>query len=140
MNNNIKKLLVLTAAGLLMVACNKGGDNNQGGETSSGGTSSGQQSGSSQDNGEISSSLQLGKITKAGKEVTGEYQLTADITYDSFYGEEYEATVFSGTLNGNGHTITILSESLCDTGLFYKIGASGVVKNLKIKGVISAST
>ena len=144
MNNNIKKLLVLTAAGLLLVACGGSSSGTQSNSSGGGGSSQGGGGGGegSQpiDNGDIANALQLTKITNAGKEVTGEYQLTNDIVYDSFYGDGYESTIFSGTLNGNGHTITILSESLCDTGIFFKIGAAGVVKNLKIKGVISAST
>ena len=140
MNNNIKKLLVLTAAGLLLVACSNSNSANQSEQQSSGGGGQSQGGGGSEESGEIGNALQLTKITNAGKEVTGDYQLTADITYDSFYGDEYASTIFSGTLDGQGHTITILSESLCDTGLFYKIGAGGVIKNLKIKGVIVAST
>lgn len=139
MNNKLSKLLVLSAATLLLVGCTgNSNNNNSSGQQESSGQ---QQSSGSQDEGThvISSALDLTKITNAGKEVTGDYVLNADITYDSFYGEQYEATIFSGNLQGNGHTITILSESLCDTGIFYKIGANGVVNNLKIKGVIVAS-
>lgn len=142
MNNKNYKLLALSAIALLLSACNGGGGGSQGGESSQGGGSS--QSSQSGGGGEevnhyIANALDLMKITNAGKEVTGEYELTADITYDSFYGEEYATTIFSGKLEGNGHTITILSESLCDTGIFYKIGENGSVNNLKIKGVIVAA-
>lgn len=136
MNNKISKLLVLSAVGWLLIGCN--GNNNQtpGSDGSSGQGGGG---GSSGNDGEIATALDLLKITKAGKEVTGEFTLTKDITYDSFYGEEYENTIFSGKLEGNGHTITILSESLCDTGIFYKIGQNGEINNLKIRGVIVAA-
>ena len=94
MNNNIKKLLVLTAAGLLLVACSNSKSANQSEQQSSGGGGQSQGGGGSEESGEIGNALQLTKITNAGKEVTGDYQLTADITYDSFYGDEYASTIF----------------------------------------------
>ena len=142
MNKKNYKLLALSAVALLLSACNGGGGGQSEGQQSGGSNSQGGGSGGSQGgetNGNIGSALDLLKITNAGKEVTGEYQLTADITYDSFYSDEYAATIFSGKLEGNGHTITILSESLCDTGIFYRIGENGEVNNLKIKGVIVAA-
>ena len=91
MNNNIKKLLVLTAAGLLLVACGGSSSGTQSNSSGGGGSSQGGGGGGegSQpiDNGDIANALQLTKITNAGKEVTGEYQLTNDIVYDSFYGD-----------------------------------------------------
>lgn len=50
----------------------------------------------------------------AAMEPGGNYQLTADITVTAPYAED-----FSGTFDGNGHTVTLnITDSTADVGLF----------------------
>lgn len=47
---------------------------------------------------------------------------------------------FSGTFNGNGHTITLrIAASGADAGLFHTLGAGAVVRDLKLAGTITSS-
>ena len=47
---------------------------------------------------------------------------------------------FSGTFNGNGHTITLrIVASGADAGLFHTLGAGAVVRDLKLAGTITSS-
>ena len=47
---------------------------------------------------------------------------------------------FSGTFNGNGHTITLrIAASGADAGLFHTLGAGAVVRELKLAGTITSS-
>lgn len=71
---------------------------------------------------EISSQAQLAEMTDGGS-----YILTADIVLS-----EWQAISFSGSLDGNGHTITLSGTPLFDT-------LSGTVKNLLLDGSVSDS-
>lgn len=70
----------------------------------------------------------------AEMEPGGNYQLTADITVTAPYAKD-----FTGTFDGNGHTVTLALEN--ETGecqaLFSKIAASGKVQNLGIAGTVT---
>lgn len=47
---------------------------------------------------------------------------------------------FSGTFNGNGHTITLrIAASGADAGLFHTLGAGAVVRDLKLTGTITSA-
>ncbi len=70
--------------------------------------------------------------------LTGDYILMNDIELSSFnpIGGQYGSS-FTGTFDGNGHTITIKGVSSNDyayRGLFSQIGTDGVVKNIKVTG------
>lgn len=69
----------------------------------------------------------------AEMEPGGNYQLTADITVTAPYANE-----FTGTLDGNGHTVTLALENEAGEyqALFSKIAASGKVQNLGIVGTV----
>ena len=62
------------------------------------------------------------KITDAA----GAYYLTKDITVSASF-----ATTFTGTLDGNGHTVTVSAPLFADL--------AGTVKNLTVKGAIDTS-
>lgn len=64
----------------------------------------------------------------------GNYQLTADITVTEPYAYD-----FSGTFDGNGHTVTLALENEAGEcqALFSKIAASGKVQNLWIAGTVT---
>lgn len=68
---------------------------------------------------EISSQAQLAEMTDGGS-----YILTADIVLS-----EWQAISFSGSLDGNGHTITLSGTPLFDT-------LTGTVKNLLLDGSV----
>lgn len=72
----------------------------------------------------------------AGMDADGDYILTKNITVSTPY-----ANAFSGTFDGNGHTITlrILSTSY-NTGLFSKIGQNGTVKNVITAGSVTGKS
>lgn len=57
-------------------------------------------------------------------------------THDS---EAYEGLTFNGVFEGNGHTIDIKNDEnyQSNTGIFFKIGENGVVKDLVVRGEIS---
>ena len=62
----------------------------------------------------------------------GNYILTEDITVSTPYAND-----FSGTFDGNGHTITLnISSTSYNTGLFSKIGQNGTVKNVITAGSV----
>lgn len=47
---------------------------------------------------------------------------------------------FSGTFNGNGHTITLrIAASGADAGLFHTLGVGAVVRDLKLAGTITSA-
>lgn len=73
----------------------------------------------------------------AAMEPGGNYQLTADITVTAPYANEF--TDFSGTFDGNGHTVTLALENEAGEcqALFSKIAASGKVQNLGIAGTVT---
>lgn len=64
----------------------------------------------------------------------GNYILTEDITVSTPYAND-----FSGTFDGNGHTIT-LNITGHNSGLFKKIGEKGTVKNVITEGSVGKKT
>lgn len=73
----------------------------------------------------------------AAMEPGGNYQLTADITVTAPYAED-----FSGTFDGNGHTVTLnitSSSAKSYTGLFGTLAGGAVVKNVKVNGTVSGT-
>lgn len=70
----------------------------------------------------------------AAMEPSGNYQLTANITVTAPYAND-----FSGTFDGNGHTVTLALENEAGEcqALFSKIAASGKVQNLGIAGTVT---
>ncbi|MBE7019915.1 MAG: hypothetical protein E7411_00575 [Ruminococcaceae bacterium] len=80
---------------------------------------------------EISSDTEFYNIAQ---NMGGNYKLTADITLDKGLSGS-----FSGTLDGNGHTITLgNSASPSVSGVFEYIAAGAVIKNLKVDGVFTS--
>lgn len=73
----------------------------------------------------------------AAMEPSGNYQLTADITVTAPYANDFAD--FSGTFDGNGHTVTLALENEAGEcqALFSKIAASGKVQNLGIAGTVT---
>ncbi len=68
----------------------------------------------------------------------GNYQLTADITVTAPYANEF--TDFSGTFDGNGHTVTLnITASTANVGLFSKLAGGAVVKNVITAGTVTAT-
>lgn len=66
----------------------------------------------------------------------GNYQLTADITVTAPYANDFAD--FSGTFDGNGHTVTLnITASTANVGLFSKLAGGAVVKNVITAGSIS---
>ena len=66
---------------------------------------------------------------------SGSYKLTADITVTEPYAKD-----FSGTFDGNGHTVTLdITASTANVGLFSKLAGGAVVKNLKVDGTVSGT-
>lgn len=63
----------------------------------------------------------------------GNYQLTADITVTEPYASD-----FSGTFDGNGHTVTLAISGDSDyQALFAKLAAGAVVKNVMVEGTVT---
>lgn len=94
----------------------------------------------------IESSNSFKSVAYNGSTVTGIYTLTKSFSLTNDYSSNYDSTVFNGTLDGNGYTITLnvhddngTSRGDGETGLFNKIGETGLVKNLKIVGAIEGS-
>lgn len=77
----------------------------------------------------------------AAMEPSGNYQLTADITVTAPYGNDITGfTGFTGTFDGNGHTVTLnITDSTADVGLFSKLAGGAVVKNVKVDGTVSGT-
>lgn len=72
----------------------------------------------------------------AAMQPSGNYQLTADITVTAPYANDF--TDFSGTFDGNGHTVTLdITASTANVGLFSKLAGGAVVKNVITAGSIS---
>lgn len=68
----------------------------------------------------------------------GNYQLTADITVTAPYANDF--TDFSGTFDGNGHTVTLnITASTPNVGLFSKLAGGAVVKNVITAGSVTAT-
>lgn len=71
----------------------------------------------------------------AAMEPGGNYQLTADIIVTAPYASD-----FSGTFDGNGHTVTLdITASTANVGLFSKLAGGAVVKNVKVDGTVSGT-
>lgn len=71
----------------------------------------------------------------AEMDASGSYKLTADITVTEPYAND-----FSGTFDGNGHTVTLnITASTANVGLFSKLAGGAVVKNLKVDGTVSGT-
>jgi len=89
---------------------------------------------------------QTGLAAIAGN-LSGNYVLTADINLSSYgnwtpIGDTW-TTPFTGTLDGNGHTISFLTIPSATTqyqGLFGEISGTGTVKNLGLTNVTIIST
>lgn len=72
----------------------------------------------------------------AAMEPGGNYQLTADITVTAPYANEF--TDFSGTFDGDGHTVTLdITASTAYVGLFSKLADGAVVKNVITAGSVT---
>lgn len=72
----------------------------------------------------------------AAMEPGGNYQLTADITVTAPYANDF--TDFSGTFDGNGHTVTLAISGDSDyQALFAKLAAGAVVKNVTVEGKVT---
>ena len=70
----------------------------------------------------------------AAMEPGGNYQLTADITVTAPYAKDY----FTGTFDGNGHTVTLnITASTANVGLFSKLAGGAVVKNVTVEGTVT---
>lgn len=77
----------------------------------------------------------------AAMEPSGNYQLTEDITVTAPYGNDITGfTGFTGTFDGNGHTVTLnITASTPNVGLFSKLAGGAVVKNVITAGSITAT-
>lgn len=65
----------------------------------------------------------------------GSYKLAADITVTEPYAYD-----FSGTFDGDGHTVTLnITASTPNVGLFSKLAGGAVVKNVKVDGTVSGT-
>lgn len=72
----------------------------------------------------------------AAMEPGGNYQLTADITVTAPYANDFAD--FSGTFDGNGHTVTLEISGDSDyQALFAKLAAGAVVKNVTVEGKVT---
>lgn len=71
----------------------------------------------------------------AAMEPGGNYQLTADIIVTAPYASD-----FSGTFDGNGHTVTLdITASTANVGLFSKLAGGAVVRNVITAGSVTAT-
>lgn len=77
----------------------------------------------------------------AAMEPDGNYQLTADITVTAPYGNDITGFIgFTGTFDGNGHTVTLdITASTANVGLFSKLAGGAVVKNVITAGTVTAT-
>lgn len=71
----------------------------------------------------------------AAMEPGGNYQLTEDITVTAPYAKD-----FTGTFDGNGHTVTLdITSGSANTGLFKKLVGGATVKNVITSGSITVN-
>lgn len=77
----------------------------------------------------------------AAMEPDGNYQLMADITVTAPYGNDITGfTGFTGTFDGNGHTVMLnITASTPNVGLFSKLAGGAVVKNVITAGSVTAT-
>lgn len=75
----------------------------------------------------------------AAMEPSGNYQLTEDITVTAPYGNDITGfTGFTGTFDGNGHTVTLdITASTANVGLFSKLAGGAVVRNVITAGSVT---
>ncbi len=75
----------------------------------------------------------------AAMEPGGNYQLTADIIVTAPYANDFAD--FSGTFDGNGHTVTLAIDqpSKDNIGLFSKISSTATIKNVTVDGTVTGS-
>lgn len=71
----------------------------------------------------------------AAMDASGSYTLTKDIIVTEPYASD-----FSGTFDGNGHTVTLnITASTANVGLFSKLAGGAVVKNVITAGSVTAT-
>ncbi len=71
----------------------------------------------------------------AAMEADGSYILTDDITVEAPY-----ASAFTGTFDGDGHTVTLdITASSANTGMFKQLGSGATVKNLVLEGSVTST-
>ncbi len=71
----------------------------------------------------------------AEMDASGSYKLTADITVTEPYAND-----FSGTFDGDGHTVTLdITASTANVGLFKTLSGGAVVKNVITAGTVTAT-
>lgn len=71
----------------------------------------------------------------AAMDASGSYTLTKDIIVTEPYAYD-----FTGTFDGNGHTVTLdITASTANVGLFSKLAGGAVVKNVKVDGTVSGT-
>lgn len=71
----------------------------------------------------------------AEMDASGSYTLTKDIIVTEPYASD-----FSGTFDGNGHTVTLdITASTANVGLFSKLAGGAVVRNVKVDGTVSGT-
>lgn len=71
----------------------------------------------------------------AAMDASGSYTLTADIIVTAPYANE-----FTGTFDGNGHTVTLdIEGNSANVGLFRKLGGGATVKNVTVAGQVTAT-
>lgn len=71
----------------------------------------------------------------AAMEPGGNYQLTADIIVTAPYAKD-----FTGTFDGNGHTVTLdITASTANVGLFSKLAGGAVVRNVITAGSVTTT-
>lgn len=73
----------------------------------------------------------------AGMSATGSYKLTKDITVTA----PYKKADFTGTFDGDNHTITFTYDSTgnVNAGLFLRTGKNAVIKNLKVEVALTST-
>ena len=69
-------------------------------------------------------------------DASGSYTLTKDIIVTEPYASD-----FSGTFDGNGHTVTLAIDqpSKDNIGLFSKISSTATIKNVTVDGTVTGS-
>lgn len=72
----------------------------------------------------------------AEMDASGSYTLTKDIIVTAPYAKDY----FTGTFDGNGHTVTLdIAASTPNVGLFSKLAGGAVVRNVITAGSVTAT-
>jgi hypothetical protein len=84
------------------------------------------------------------ELVAIGSNLSGKYALFADITGGDALTAPISASAFTGTLDGNGHSIVLAIGSGAAYnaeygGLFAQLGAGATVKNLALTGVVNVN-